>query len=214
MMLKLPVSIYVRFFRLAFGYRFRRFGRNVYFIFPAGVDGAKNIELGDDVYIAYKTFLAALPHTGHPACVLSIGSGSRIGRFNHIYATQSVVIGANVLTANNVYISDNLHGYKDPSIPISQQPILQNGTVEIGEGSWLGHNAVVLGAHIGKQCVIGANAVVTSNIPDHCVAVGVPAVIIQRFDHTTQTWRRTSADGSFVADATDTNTYKSGFRTT
>ena len=204
MMLRWPVSLYVRFFRLAFGRRFRKFGHTVSVIFPAGVDGAENIELGDDVYIAYKTFLAAVAHTGQPACRLAIGSGSRIGRFNHIYATQRVVLGANVLTANNVYISDNLHGYQDPDVPILQQPIRQNGTVEIGDGSWLGHNAVVLGAHIGKQCVIGANAVVTHDIPDHCVAVGAPAVIIRRYDHAAKTWRHTLPDGSFIAAATDT----------
>lgn len=202
-MLRLPVSLYVRWFRLAFGRRFRKFGRGVSVIFPAGIDGAANIALGDDVYIAYKTFLAAVPHTGQPQCLLAIGSGCRIGRFNHIYATQRVVLGDHVLTANNVYISDNLHGYQDPDVPIVLQPIRQNRTVSIGAGSWLGHNAVVLGAQIGRQCVIGANAVVTTDIPDHCVAVGAPAVIIRRFDPATQTWRRTTPDGSFMATASD-----------
>jgi acetyltransferase-like isoleucine patch superfamily enzyme len=155
--------------------------------------------LGDDVYIAYKTFLAALPHTGHADCLLEIGSGSRIGRFNHIYATHRVVLGANVLTANNVYISDNLHGYRDPDVPILRQPLVQIGRVEIGEGSWLGHNACVLGARIGRHCVIGANAVVTHDIPDLCVAVGAPAIIIRRYDTTAGAWRPTGPDGTFAA---------------
>ena len=199
MMLRLPVSLYVRFFRLVFARRFKRFGRGTSVIFPAGVDGAHNIVLGDDVYIAYKTFLAALPHTGHADCVLDIGAGCRIGRFNHIYATRRVVLGANVLTANNVYIADNLHGYRDPVLPILHQPIVQNRVVEIGEGSWLGHNACVLGARIGRHCVVGANAVVTHDIPDHCVVVGAPAFIIRRFDPVTQVWRATQPDGSFDA---------------
>lgn len=205
MMLRWPVSLYVRLFRLVFARRFRHFGRGSSVIFPAGVDGAPNIVLGDDVYIAYKTYLAALPHTGHvDDCLLEIGTGSRIGRFNHIYATRRVVLGANVLTANNVYISDNLHGYRDPVLPILQQPIVQNGVVEIGEGSWLGHNACVLGARIGRHCVIGANAVVTRDIPDLCVAVGAPAVIVRRYDTATQTWRATRPDGSFdPSPATD-----------
>lgn len=202
-MLRWPTSLYVRFFRLAFGRRFRRFGQRVFMIFPAGVDGAENIELADDVYIAYKTFLAAVPHTGQGSCLLSIGRGCRIGRFNHIYATQRVVIGDHVLTANNVYISDNLHSYQDPLTPILAQPVRQNGTVEIGSGSWLGHNACILGARIGRHCVIGANAVVTSDIPDHCLAVGAPAVIIRRYDPATRAWRRTSPDGSFLRQAAD-----------
>lgn len=201
MMLSLPVSLYVRLFRLVFARRFKRFGRHTSVIFPAGVDGAHNIALGDDVYIAYKTFLAALPHTGQTDCLLEIGAGSRIGRFNHFYATRRVVLGTNVLTANNVYISDNLHGYRDPEVPILHQAIVQIGEVEIGEGSWLGHNACVLGARIGRHCVIGANAVVTHDIPDHCVAVGAPAVIIRRYDPETRAWRRTHPDGAFCASA-------------
>ncbi len=199
MMLRWPVSLYVRWFRLVFARRFAGFGRSTSVIFPAGVDGAANITLGDDVYIAYKTYLAALPHTAQAECRLEIGSGCRIGRFNHIYATQRVVLGAHVLTANNVYISDNLHGYRNPDMPILQQPIVQNGVVEIGEGSWLGHNACVLGVRIGRHCVIGANAVVTRDIPDHCVAVGAPATIIRRYDPSTLTWRSTHPDGTFLA---------------
>ena len=80
---------------------------------------------------------------------------------------------------------------------ILNQPIRQNGIVEIGEGSWLGHNACVLGASIGKHCVIGANSVVTHDIPDYSVAVGSPAKIIRRYDSTTKTWRSTRGNGDF-----------------
>lgn len=198
MMLHLPISLYVRFFRLVFSRRFKLFGKGISIIFPAGVEGAENIALGDNVYIAYKTFLAARPLTGENECHLEIGSGSCIGRFNHIYATRRVVLGAYVLTANNVYISDNLHGYRDPDLPILLQPIVQNRTVEVGEGSWIGHNACVLGAHIGRHCVIGANAVVTRDLPDFSVAVGAPAIIIRRYDQVAKSWRPTTSDGTFL----------------
>ena len=73
----------------------------------------------------------------------------------------------------------------------------QLGDVEIGEGTWLGQNVCVLGAKIGRQCVVGANSVVTTFIPDHCVAVGAPAIIIRRFHAETGEWRSTNSDGSF-----------------
>jgi acetyltransferase-like isoleucine patch superfamily enzyme len=117
-----------------------------------------------------------------------IGDGSCIGNFNHIYATKSIVIGKNVLTADKVYISDNLHGYEDISLPILHQPIKQIGTVIIGDGSWLGENVCVIGAKIGVNCVIGANSVVTKDIPDYCVAVGSPAKIIKRYCFEKQEW--------------------------
>lgn len=50
----------------------------------------------------------------------------------------------------------------------------------IGEGSWIGENVCVCGANIGKHCVIGANSVVTKDIPDYSVAVGCPARIIKK----------------------------------
>ena len=53
--------------------------------------------------------------------------------------------------------------------------------VSIGSGSWLGHGTVVLpGATIGRHVVIGANSVVTGEMPDNCVAAGVPARVIKK----------------------------------
>lgn len=43
----------------------------------------------------------------------------------------------------------------------------------------------------GKPCVIGANSVVTHNLPDYCVAVGIPAKIIKRYNFETQQWEKT-----------------------
>lgn len=165
---------------------------------PLKIDGAWNIFVGQDVIVEYKTWLAALPLTGDHKCELRIGEGSRIGHFNHIYCTKSIVIEKNVLTADKVYISDNLHEYKNPNIPILKQSIIQNNCVIIGEGSWLGENVCVIGASIGKNCVIGANSVVTKDIPDYSVAVGSPARIIRRYDFEMQKWRRTDNNGNFT----------------
>lgn len=195
--IRIANALYAFMFRAVYGRCFRAFGQGTSVIFPAGIEGANNIALGDRVYIGHRSYLAAVAHTGATPCLLQIGDGCSIGRFNHIYATQRVVLGAHVLTANGVYISDNLHGYQDVNIPILQQPIRQNGVVEIGDGSWIGHNACILGVRIGHHCVVGANAVVTHDLPDYSVAVGAPAIIIRRYDPDTQTWRPTRPDGSF-----------------
>jgi acetyltransferase-like isoleucine patch superfamily enzyme len=195
--LQIADAVYARGFRLLYARRFAAFGSATHVVFPAGIEGMENIRLGGDVYVARHSLLAAVAHTGSAGCLLQIGAGSRIGRFNHLYATRSVVLGAKVLTANGVYISDNLHGYRNPEVPIMDQPVVQAGPVEIGDGTWLGHNACVLGARIGRQCVIGANSVVTRDIPDHCVAVGAPAVIVKRYDPESATWRKTTPDGAF-----------------
>lgn len=178
--------------------RFGKFGKESFIQKPLRINGSKSIYIGNHVFIQYKTWLASEPLTGEKKSKLVIEDGCTIGHFNHIYATKSIILHKDVLTADKVCISDNMHGYDNISIPIKKQPIIQKGTVEIGEGSWLGENVCVIGAHIGKHCVIGANSVVTRNIPDYCVAVGAPAIVIKRFDFERNLWRRTDLEGKFV----------------
>ena len=94
-------------------------------------------------------------------------------------ASKEVVIENDVLLADKVFISDCNHEYKDLDTPIQNQGIRFVKPVRIGEGSWVGDNVCVCGASIGKHCVIGANSVVTNDIPDYSVAVGNPAKVIK-----------------------------------
>lgn len=155
---------------------------------PLRLDGKRRIKIGERCHIQYKSWLAAMPMTETNNCCLEIEDGCIIGHFNHIYATGRIILHKNVLTADKVYISDNIHGYMDIDIPILKQPIVQKGSVEIGEGSWLGENVCVIGASVGKHCVIGANSVVTHDIPDYCIAVGSPAKVIKKYDFSLKKW--------------------------
>jgi acetyltransferase-like isoleucine patch superfamily enzyme len=190
--------IYSFFFKFFYRKKFCFFGQKSFLIHPLAIDGIQNINIGNYVYIAYNTWLAAVPHTESEKCELIIGDGTHIGNFNHIYSTKSVVIGKKVLTADKVYISDNLHSYENINIPIIDQPIKQISTVEIGDGSWLGENVCVIGARIGKNCVVGSNSVVTKDIPDYCVAVGAPAKVIKRYCFKSEEWLKTDDKGNFV----------------
>lgn len=182
--------IYSRIMRVFFKLSFKEYGKNSSIIFPLNIQGMKNISIGDNVYIAYKSYLASVPLTGAENPILEIGDGTTIGNFNHIFATEKVVIGKKVLTADKVYISDNLHSYEDVTIPIIDQKIKQINHVEIGDGTWIGENVCILGVKIGKNCVIGANSVVTKDIPDYSVVVGSPAVIIKKFNITANRWEK------------------------
>lgn len=66
------------------------------------------------------------------------------------------------------------------------QVIVQKGQkVSIGEGFYIGINAVIVGnVKIGKHCVVGANSVGTKDVPDYCVAVGSPARVIKNIEKT------------------------------
>jgi acetyltransferase-like isoleucine patch superfamily enzyme len=74
----------------------------------------------------------------------------------------------------------------------------QLSPVIIQDGAWLGENVCVVGASVGKNSVVGANSVVTKDIPDYCVAAGAPAIIIKRFDLEKKEWRRTDKEGNFI----------------
>ena len=90
-------------------------------------------------------------------------------------------IGEKVLLSPNIYITDCDHEYRNIDIPVIDQGIVQIGqTVSIGDGSYIGINTVIVGnVKIGKRCVIGANSVVTKDVPDYSVAVGSPAKVIK-----------------------------------
>ncbi len=195
---RLRNALYSAWFRLCCGRFFLAYGSRSRILAPLGIEGIANIRIGNDVYVSHQALLAAVPHTGAASCLLDIGDGTSLGSFNHIYATHSIVIGKNVLTANNVYISDNLHGYQDIGTPVKQQPVRQCNPVEIGDGAWLGQNVCVVGARVGKNSVIGANSVVTRDIPDFAVAVGAPARVIKRYDHDLGQWCATDDDGNFT----------------
>jgi acetyltransferase-like isoleucine patch superfamily enzyme len=111
--------------------------------------------------------------------VIRVGDRCLIGKGSGIVGHLEIVIGDDVWTGHHVYITDQNHGYADRDLPISQQ-VMPERPVSIGDGSWLGHGTVVLpGARIGRHVVIGANSVVTGEIPDYSVAAGVPARVVK-----------------------------------
>ena len=170
-------------------FKYKKFGWKSLIKRPLKIDGSKNISIGSNVFIAEGSWLAAMPLTEFSP-ELIINDGTNIGHFSHIYATKSIYIGKKVLIADKVYISDNMHCYEDISTPIMEQSIVQKKAVLIGDDSWIGENVCIIGASIGKHCVIGANSVVTKDIPDFSVAVGSPAKIIKKYDFKNQKWMK------------------------
>lgn len=170
------------------GKRFHSFGQRSLIMWkPTTIFNEQYISIGQDTLIGEGVALSAGMVPGQKCIsspVVTIGDRCLIGRGSGIVGHFSIVIGNDVWTGHHVYITDQNHGYEDITRPISQQTQPERAVV-IGDGSWLGYGAVVLpGVTIGKHCVIGANSVVTNNIPDFSVAVGVPARVIRRYEAT------------------------------
>lgn len=166
------------------GQRFGRFGRGSIICFPTNtIFNEQYISIGEGTMIGPHATLSAGMVPGQECIsdvVVRIGDRCLIGKGSGIVGHFSIEIGDDVWTGHHVYITDQNHGYEDVGLPISLQTMPERQVV-IGEGSWIGHGAVVLpGAHIGKHVVIGANSVVTGVIPDFSVAVGSPARVIRR----------------------------------
>jgi len=167
------------------GKRFGSFGTGSLIMWkPTTIFNERFITIGQDTLIGPDISLSAGMVPGQECItypVVSIGDRCLIGRGSGIVGHFSIEIGNDVWTGHNVYITDQNHGYEDVERPISQQSQPERA-VKIGDGSWLGYGSVVLpGVTIGKHVVVGANSVVTHDIPDYSVAVGVPAKVIKRF---------------------------------
>lgn len=174
-------------FRVINASRIKACGAHTFIHSPFRIDGGENILIGERSMLQSGTWLYCEPIDRHGG-YLKIGSDCVFGYNNHISAVREIVIEDFVLTANNVYISDNLHEYEDITTPIINQSIRFKQGVFIGRGSWIGENVSIIGAKIGRNCVIGANSVVTHDVPDFSVAVGAPAKIIRQYDQEINKW--------------------------
>lgn len=124
---------------------------------------------------------------------LFVGSNCQFGDNTHIVALKNIHIGDNVLIASKVFISDTSHGVYNgpnqdsPAIPPDERE-LEKGTVIIGNNVWIGENAVILkGSNIGDGCIIGANAIISKNIPPYSMVVSSNQ-IIKTWDFEKKEW--------------------------
>lgn len=168
------------------GRGFAAFGQGSIILHPhTTIFNEEFIEIGCDTMIGPNVALSAGMVPGQECLtspVVKIGDRCLIGRGSGIVGHLAIEIGNDVWTGHHVYITDQNHGYEDVNRPISLQSQPERPVV-VGDGSWLGHGTVVLpGARIGRHVAVGANSVVTGELPDYCVAVGAPARVVKRWE--------------------------------
>lgn len=146
-----------------------------YVLLDASGADEKGIEIADDVIISRNCVIQG--KTGP----VTISNKTDIGCNTILTSGGGIFIGSSVLIAANCYIGGGRYLTNRTDIPMMEQGVYTKGPVVIENDVWLGAGAVVLdGVHIGKGCIVGAGAVVTKNLPDYSVAVGVPAQIIRQ----------------------------------
>jgi acetyltransferase-like isoleucine patch superfamily enzyme len=114
---------------------------------------------------------------------IRIGGGSFLNLNVMIASMNLVEIGEHCMFANGCFISDASHRFDDPNVPVTWQGFTTKGPTRIGDNVWCGAGVVVTsGVTIGERCVIGANSVVTSDIPPFSVAAGAPARVLRTIE--------------------------------
>ena len=122
------------------------------------------ITIGDNVYIAYHfTAMSAAP----------------------------ITIGDNSLIASGVVITSENHGVNPEITKSYADTPLEAKPVSIGNGCWIGENAIITpGVKLGERCIVAAGAVVTKSFPPYSMIGGVPAKLIKTYNTNTHQWEK------------------------
>ena len=174
-----------------------RVGRNVAFGCNVVLRHPHKIDIDDNVVIDDQCCLDAKGTTNRG---ISIKRGVFIGRntilsckngdivldedanvgFNvEVFSAATVRVGKKVLIAAYTYLVGGDHMYDRVDVPVLDQGRTARG-IDVGDNVWLGAHVVVAdGVRIGRDAVVGAGAVVTSDVPEFHVAAGVPARVIR-----------------------------------
>lgn len=147
--------------------------------------GAKHISIGSNLYcgrdVVWEVYDAYGQQKFSPQ--VRIGDNSSFGDNGHLTCINSVTIGNGVRIGRKVFICDNSHGKctrPELDMPANVRAMYSKGPIIIEDNVWIGEMVCILpNVKIGKGSIIGANAVVTKDIPAHALAGGNPAKVIK-----------------------------------
>lgn len=124
-------------------------GANVHFQLPVCLTHPWMIEIGDDVSFA---------------------------AYVHVWGGGGVKIGSRVMIGSHTAISSVTHDYNSE---VMYGTIIESAIV-IGDDVWIGAHATIMpGIHVGTGAVVGAGCVVTKDVPERAIVVGIPARVVR-----------------------------------
>jgi acetyltransferase-like isoleucine patch superfamily enzyme len=164
---------------------FAAYGRNTIIYRLQAYTGGKYIRIGNNCSIGRNTTLTAWDRHNNSVFNPSIiiGDNVSIGAGAHISCINNIEIGDNVLIGKLVTLVDNSHGKineEEINSPPHERQLFSSGPIIIENSVWIGDKVSILsGVTIGKNSIVGANSVVTKNVPKNCVVAGTPAKVIR-----------------------------------
>jgi acetyltransferase-like isoleucine patch superfamily enzyme len=134
----------------------------------------ENVTLGRNVYVGHGTILK-----GYYKNELRIGDETWIGQQCFFHAGGGLTIGARVGIGPGVKIITSQHEEAGRAVPVLFSPV-RFSPVAIEDDGDLGVGSVILpGVTIGRGAIVGAGAVVTTDVPPYAVVAGVPARVLR-----------------------------------
>jgi acetyltransferase-like isoleucine patch superfamily enzyme len=136
----------------------------------------RGIVIGNGVFLGRGTILSCKDGD------IVLGDHTNIGFHCEVFSASTVTVGRHGLFAAYTYLVGGGHEFERADVPVLEQGRSSRG-ITLGDDVWLGTGTKVLdGVRIGRGVVVGAGAVVTDDLPDGAVAVGVPARVVRRRD--------------------------------
>ncbi|OAB35263.1 hypothetical protein PMSD_13100 [Paenibacillus macquariensis subsp. defensor] len=177
--------------------QFNQFGLNT-FVQSGGIfDLPERMSIGHGVFIRAPYSLSVIDSESDSLAIF-LGDGCQINLGLTINAKNRVTLDRNVLIGPHVYISDQVNLKVNPTtgFPIPNTEISTKvSQIHIGEGAWIGANAMVLGnIRIGIGSVVKPNSVVLHDVPDYCVVAGSPATIVELYEVSSCQWVTVSGE--------------------
>lgn len=171
---------------------------------PSSIVGPERLHIGRDTYIhpyCRIEIITRNPHLDGPDLPASdarivIGDRCVINSFTHFGAMGRIVLGNDVGIASGVCIEDHHYLFEHATAerPLKKQPF-RVADVVLEDGCMIGEHAVILaGVTVGANSWVGANAVVTRDVPAYSIVAGVPAQVVRQMDPSSGEWRRVRAD--------------------
>lgn len=146
------------------------------------IDIASNITMGRGLVLEVYDKHQDQCFTPH----VVIGNYVNIGDHSHISCINAITIKDNVRMGRKVFITDNAHGASERNLldmRPNTRPLFSKGPITIEENVWIGEMVCIMpGVTIGRGAIIGANAVVTHDVPPYTLVAGNPARVVKEIE--------------------------------
>jgi acetyltransferase-like isoleucine patch superfamily enzyme len=150
------------------------------------------IKIGNSVVFGKNAWIGVSTVEAKDEPVITIDDNANINGGVQISAKNYIHIERDGFISTGVLFHDHSQGCEDVTKPVCKQPITQGVKIRVEQSSRLGRGAAVVRTKgellVGRNCVVGAHAVVLRRCPPYSLVFGNPARVIRREDFSKKMW--------------------------